>query len=107
MENSRVISGIEIHQRDAFDVGIFQDLADRQPVAAAQHQHAARAGKRRQAGMHQRFVIAVLVARAELQVRVEEQPQIVLPLRQHDALVARVAREDHLVGVEIVVGGGA
>ena len=49
-------------------------------------------GKRRESGMDQRFVIAVLVAGAELEMRVEKQPQVVLPLGQDDALIARVAR---------------
>ena len=54
--------------------------------------------------MHQRLVIAVLIARAELQVRAEEQPDVVFPLGQHNSLVARVARKDHLIGVEIIIG---
>ncbi len=56
-------------------------------------------------GMHQRFVIAVFVARAELQVTVEEQPQVVLESGQHDVLVARIARENDLVGIDVVFGG--
>ena len=55
--------------------------------------------------MHQRFVIAVFVARAELQMAVEEQAQIVLESCQHDVLVARVAGEDDLVGVDVVLRG--
>ena len=43
---------IEIHERHAFDRWILQDFAHRQAVAAAQHQHAAGAGKRGQARMH-------------------------------------------------------
>ena len=39
-------------------------------------------------------------------MRIQEQPQIVLPLRQYDALIARIAAEDHFVGIEAVVGGG-
>ena len=97
---------IQIHQRDALDRWILQDFADRQSVAAAQHQHAMRAGKRGKSRMHQRFVIAVFVARAELQMRIQEQPQIVFPLGKHDALIGRIAAEDHLVGVEAIVGGG-
>ena len=95
---------IEIHQRDLLDRRILQNLAHRQAVAAAEHQHATRSRQRRQSGMHERLVIAILVARAELQVRAEEQPQVVLPLRQHDSLVSRVAREDDFVGVEVVIG---
>ena len=53
--------------------------------------------------MYQRFVITILIARAELQVRTQEQPHVIFPLGQHDALVARVAREDDLVSVEIVI----
>ena len=53
--------------------------------------------------MHQRLVITILIARAELQVRTQEQAHVVFPLGEHDALVTRVAREDDLVGVEIVI----
>ncbi len=51
-------------------------------------------------GMHERFVVAVLVARAELEVSVEKQPEIVPPAGEHDPLVRRRLREDHLVAVE-------
>ena len=95
---------IEVDQRDAFEVRVFEQFAHGQAVAAAQHQRAARAGQRRQAGMHQRFVIAVFVARAELQMRVQEQAQVVFPFGDDDALVARLALKDHFVGVELVVG---
>ena len=50
--------------------------------------------------MHEGLVIPVLVARTELQMRVQEQPQVVLPRREHDALVRRVLRQDHVVGIE-------
>ena len=40
--------GIEIDERDAFDLRIFQDFADGEAVAAAEHQHAARRGNGRQ-----------------------------------------------------------
>ena len=93
--------GIEIDQRHALDLRIAQHLAQRQPVAAAEDEHAARRRQRRQPRVHERLVVAVLVARAELQVRVEEQPQVVLPGGQHDALVGRGPREHHLVGVEV------
>ena len=43
--------GIEIHQRDVFHGWIFQDFADGQAVAAAQHQDAVRARKRRETRM--------------------------------------------------------
>ena len=91
---------IEVDQRDRFDLRVAQDLAHRQPVAAAEHQHAPRAGQRRQPGVHQRLVVAVLVARAELQVAVEEQAHVLAPLRDHDALVFRRAGEDDLVRVQ-------
>ena len=54
--------------------------------------------------MHQRFVIAILVARAELQMRVQEQAHIVLPPGQDDVLIRRIAGQDDLVGVDVVLG---
>ncbi len=54
--------------------------------------------------MHQRFVIAVFVAGAELQVAVEKQSQVVLPAGQHDALIGRSVGEDDFVGIELFLG---
>ena len=98
--------GIEIDERDAFDLGIFQNFADGQAVAAAQHEDAARGGDAGEAGMDQRFVVAVFVARAELQVAVEEEAEVVFEAREDEMLVARVAGEDDFVGVDVVFGGG-
>src|SRR5579884_2077574 len=55
--------------------------------------------------MHQRLVVTVLIARTELQVLIEEEPQVVLPFRQHDALITRLPAEDHVIRVQLVVGG--
>ena len=83
---------VELDVDDAPHAVVAQQLADRQPVAAAEHEHApVRAGHR---GVHERLVVAVLVARGELQVAVEKQPQVVgLALRQHDLLVLRALDE--------------
>ena len=56
--------------------------------------------------MNQRFVIAVFVARAELQMAVQEEAKVVLEAREHDMLVARVASKDDFVGVDVVFGRG-
>ena len=53
--------------------GYLQDLAHRHAVAAAEHRHLLRRAVRRHRRMHQRLVVAVLVALGELQVAVEEQ----------------------------------
>ena len=57
-------------------------------------------GQRR---VHQRLVIAILVARAELQMRVQEQSQIVLPPCQDDVLIRRIPGEDDVVGIDPVI----
>ena len=88
------------------DLRVLQDFADGQAVAAAEDEYAARGGKRGESGMDQRFVIAIFVARAELEVGVEEEADVVFPAGEDDTLVARVAREDDFVGVEVVFGGG-
>ncbi len=56
--------------------------------------------------MDECFVIAILVARAELQVAVEEEANVVFEAREDEMLVARVAREDDFIGVDVVFGGG-
>ena len=66
---------------------VLQHLAHRQPVAAAQHQHALRRAVRRHRRVHQGLVVAVLVARVELQVAVQEEPRAGLALGHDDALV--------------------
>src|ERR1700683_1698987 len=65
-----------------------------------------RAGERGEPRMDQGFMITVFIARAELQMRVQEQPQIVLPLCEYDALIGSIAAENHFVGIQAVVGGG-
>ena len=54
--------------------------------------------------MHQRLVVAVFVVRRKLQVVVEEQPQVVAPAGDNDALVGRRFGMDDLVGVEMRFG---
>src|SRR5690348_9655788 len=57
--------------------------------------------------MDERFVIPVFIARAELQMAVEKKSNVVFEAREHDMLITRVAREDDVVGVDIVLGGGS
>jgi len=54
-------------------------------------------GQTGETGMDQRLMVAVLVARRELQVAVEPQAQIVLPARDDDALIGSAFGVDHLV----------
>src|ERR1700722_18470860 len=56
--------------------------------------------------MDQGFVVAVFVARAELEMAVEEKADVVFEAREDEMLVTRVAGEDDLVGVDVVFGGG-
>ena len=95
---------IEIDERHALDAGIPENLAHGESIASAEHEHPPCTGQRREAGVNERLVIAVLVARAELQVRIEEESQVILPSGEHDVLIARVAREDHVVRVDVVFG---
>ena len=83
-----------------------ENLAHRQPVAAAQHQYVAGPGQGQQAGMHQGLVVAVLVARGELQVAVDVQAQVVVPARDHQALVGRGLGMDHVVAVQALFRPG-
>ena len=47
-------------------------------------------------------MVAILIARAELKMRIEKEPEIVLPLSQDNMLIARIARKNDLIGVDIV-----
>src|SRR5271163_4082031 len=69
---------IEIDEGDAFDLWIFENFADGEAITSAEHEDAARHGDRGETRMDERFVIAVFVARTELQVAVEEETQVVL-----------------------------
>src|SRR3954468_4623359 len=95
---------IEIDERYALAARVLENLANGQPVAAAEDEHVARTGQGGEPRMHERLVIAVLVARTELQVGVEKEPQVVLPCGEHDVLVPRVTRKDDIVGVDVVLG---
>jgi hypothetical protein len=70
-------------------VRVLQHFAQREPIAAAEHQHALGAGRRLERRMHQRLVVAVFVARRELQVAVQVEARVVQPAREHDALERR------------------
>ncbi len=54
--------------------------------------------------MHERFVIAVLVSRTELQVAVQKQLKPGASARDYDALIMRVFRVDDLIGKHLVFG---
>ena len=90
---------VEVHQRDGLHVGIPEDFADRQSIAAPEHEHRTGLGQLGQSRMHQCLVIAVFVARAELQVAVEVQSQVRAVAGEHDALVGRRLGVDDRIGV--------
>ena len=78
---------VELDQRDLLDARVLEHLAHRHAVAAAEHEHAPRRAVRGQRRVHQRLVVAVLVARVELQVAVEEQAHAGVADGDDDALV--------------------
>ena len=80
-------AAVEIDQGDAFDVRVLEHFARGHAVAAAQDEHAPGARQGRKGRVYQRLVIAVFVARGELQVAVEEQANVVAPARDDNALV--------------------
>jgi len=51
-------------------------------------------------------MVAVFVARAELQMTVEKEAKVVLEAREHEMLIRSVAGKNNLVGVDIVFGRG-
>ena len=98
--------GIEIDESDAFDLWILQNFANGKAIAAAENQDPARGRNGGQAGMDKRFMVAVFVARAELQMTVEKEAKVVLEAREHEMLIRSVAGKNNLVGVDIVFGRG-
>ena len=82
---------IQIDQGKLLDFWIFQHLARRQPVAAAQNQHALAAGRHLHGGNDQCFVVTGFITRRKLQIPVDIQTDIVFPLGNDQPLVGRVA----------------
>jgi hypothetical protein len=95
---------VEVDQRHRFDLRVLENLAHGQAVAAAEHQHTPCCRQGRQPRMDQRFVVAVLVARTELQVVVQMQAQVILPAGDDDALIGRALGMHDVVGVELRFG---
>src|SRR5437868_11670806 len=52
--------------------------------------------------MNQGLMITILIARAELQMAVQKQPDVVLESGQHDMLVTSIAGKNDLIRVDIV-----
>ena len=98
--------GIEINEGDTFDLRILENFANGEAIAATQNEDAAWHGNGRKARMDKSFVVAVFVARAELQMAVEKKAKIVFESREDEMLIARVASEDDVVGIDVVFGGG-
>src|SRR4029077_13684022 len=88
------------------DLWILQDFANRETVATAKNQDAARSRAGGEARMNERFVVAIFVARTELQMAVKKKSQVILEAREHEMLVMRVASKNNFVGVDIVLGRG-
>ena len=100
--------GVEVNERDLFDRGVFENLAQRESVAAAEHEHAAhgatavaRQSNRR---VNERLVVSVLVGGAELQVAVQEKLEARAVARDDDALVGGSARVYDVVCEHAVFG---
>ena len=82
---------VQIDQGKLLNFGIFQHFARRQPVAPAQNQHALAAGRHLHGGDDQCFVVTGFITRRKLQITVDIQTDIVLPLGNDQPLVGRVA----------------
>jgi len=104
-EKILVISGSRIDKRDALDLGILQDFANGEAIATAENQDAARRRDGGKAGMNERFMVAVFVAGAELQMAVEKKTEVVLEAREDEMLIMSVAGKNDLVGIDVVFGG--
>ena len=86
--------GIEIDERDGFDLRVLENFTDGETVTAAEDQDATRRGDAGEAGVYEGFVIAVFVAGTELEVGVEEETEVVFESREDDMLVASVPGEE-------------
>jgi len=73
--------GVEIDEGDALDLRILQDFANGKAIATAKDQDAAGSGDGGEAGMDERFMVAVFVAGTELQMAIEKKTQVVLETR--------------------------
>ncbi len=64
---------VQVDERHFLDIWIAQYFAQCQPIAAAQDQNRAGPWQRFHRGMHERFVIAMFIARRKLQIAVDVQ----------------------------------
>ena len=55
--------------------------------------------------MDERFMVAVFIAGAELQMAIEKKTEVVLEARENEMLIMRVAGKNDLIGVDIVFRG--
>src|SRR5581483_4135980 len=96
--------GVEVDERRLLDERVLEDLAEREPVAAAADEdaRAARADER-DGRVDERLVVAELVLGAELEVAVQEEPEVALGAREDDPLVARLLGEDDRRVEEVVL----
>ena len=74
---------------------VLQNFTRGQAVAAPQDQHAPGIGHAAQHRPHQRFVIAIFIARRKLQIAVEPQPHVIALPGQDNALVGCGPGVDH------------
>src|SRR5215470_9307171 len=54
--------------------------------------------------MDQCFVIAIFIARTELQMAVEEEPNVVFEASKDDVLVTGVAGKNDFIGIDVFLG---
>ena len=96
---------VELDQHGPAHIGVGEHLAQREPVAAAQDQHALVAARHRR--VHERLVVAVLVLGGELQVPVDEQAQVAVARvpGQDDLLVARALEAHHRIVEQVLARG--
>src|SRR6185503_18974084 len=95
-------SGIQIYQGNRFNRRVTKHLPQGQTVTAAQYQYIARRTCECHWRMHQRFMIAIFVGRAELQMPVQEQLEPGSAACDHYPLVLSRSGIDDLVGEQLV-----
>ena len=97
---------VQIDQGNVLYLRVFQHFARRQPVAAAEDEDARRILRHLHRRQYQRFVVARLIARGELQVAVQVKAGVVLPAGDDQALVGGVALIDDRVAVVALFSEG-
>src|SRR5262245_20427910 len=95
---------VQIHQSDRLHRWILQNFSERESVPPTENQNVPRRRQPLHRWMNERFVVAILILRAELKMAVEEESDIIFPSRQNETLVRSALRKYDFIRIQTFFG---